>query len=140
MSSLILRAATRALAPLLLLLSLFLLWRGHNEPGGGFIGGLVAASAAALQGIAFGPAAARRMLYLPPAGVAGVGLALALLSILPSALGGLVPMAAVWAKVELGGGAVLPLGTPLLFDVGVFLVVVGSVVALIAALEHAPEE
>ncbi|QXM23813.1 Na(+)/H(+) antiporter subunit B [Elioraea tepida] len=139
MSSLILRAATRALAPLLLMLSLFLLWRGHNEPGGGFIGGLVAASAAALQGIAFGPAAARRMLWLPPVGVAATGLALAVLSILPSALAGLPPMKALWAKLDLGDGAVVPLGTPLLFDIGVFLVVVGSVVALISALEHAPE-
>lgn len=139
MSSLILRAATRALAPLLLILSLFLLWRGHNEPGGGFIGGLVAASAAALQGIAFGPAAARRMLWLPPVAVAGLGLAAALVSIAPSALAGLPPMAALWAKIELAGGAVIPLGTPLLFDIGVFLVVLGGVVALIAALEHAPE-
>lgn len=139
MSSLILRAATRALAPLLLMLSLFLLWRGHNEPGGGFIGGLVAASAAALQGIAFGPSAARRMLWLRPVGVAGVGLAAALLSIVPSALLGLPPMDALWAKIDLGGGAYIPLGTPLLFDVGVFLVVVGGVVALIAALEHAPD-
>jgi len=138
MSSLILRTATRALAPLLLMLSLFLLWRGHNEPGGGFIGGLVAASAAALQGIAFGPAAARRMLVMPPIAVAGLGLAAALLSILPSALAGLPPMAAIWAKIELGGGAVLPLGTPLLFDIGVFLIVVGSIVALIGALEHRP--
>jgi multicomponent Na+:H+ antiporter subunit B len=139
MSSLILRAATRALAPLLLMLSLFLLWRGHNEPGGGFIGGLVAASAAALQGIAFGPAAARRMLWLPPIGVAGIGLAAAVLSILPSALFGLPPMDALWAKIDLGDGAYVPLGTPLLFDIGVFLVVLGGVVALIAALEHAPE-
>ncbi len=140
MTSLILRAATRALAPLLIMLSLFLLWRGHNEPGGGFIGGLVAASAAALQGIAFGPAAARRMLWLPPAAVAGVGLAAALLSIVPSALFGLPPMAALWSKIDLDNGAYIPLGTPLLFDVGVFLVVVGSVVALIAALEHQPEQ
>jgi multicomponent Na+:H+ antiporter subunit B len=138
MSSLILRAATRALAPLLLMLSLFLLWRGHNEPGGGFIGGLVAASAAALQGIAFGPAAARRMLVLPPVAVAGLGLAVALASVIPSALAGLLPMEALWAKIDLGGGAYVPLGTPLLFDIGVFLVVVGSVVALIAALEHEP--
>jgi multicomponent Na+:H+ antiporter subunit B len=121
------------------MLSLFLLWRGHNEPGGGFIGGLVAASAAALQGIAFGPAAARRMLWLPPVGVAGVGLAVALLSILPSAFAGLPPMEALWAKIDLGAGAYIPLGTPLMFDVGVFLVVVGAVVALIAALEHAPD-
>lgn len=138
MSSLILRAATRALAPLLLMLALFLLWRGHNEPGGGFIAGLVAASAAALQGIAFGPAAARRMLVLPPTGVAGLGLAVALLSIVPSALAGLPAMDGLWAKLALGGGAILPLGTPILFDIGVFLVVLGSVVALVAALEREP--
>jgi multicomponent Na+:H+ antiporter subunit B len=138
MSSLILRAATRALAPLLLMLALFLLWRGHNEPGGGFIAGLVAASAAALQGIAFGPIAARRMLLLPPIAVAGLGLAVALLSIVPSALAGLPAMDALWAKIDLGGGAIVPLGTPLLFDIGVFLVVLGSVVALVAALEHQP--
>lgn len=138
MDSLILRAATRALAPLLLLLSLFLLWRGHNEPGGGFIGGLVAASAAALQGIAFGPAAARRMLVLPPVAVAGLGLALAVASAIPSALFGLPPMEALWAKIDLGDGVYIPLGTPLMFDVGVFLVVAGGVVALIAALEHEP--
>ncbi len=94
MSSLILRAATRALAPLLLLLALFLLWRGHNEPGGGFIGGLVAASAAALQGLAFGPAAARRMLVLPPVAVAGLGLAVAVDAIIPSAHYGQPPQGA----------------------------------------------
>ena len=79
MSSLILRAATRVLAPMMLMLSLFLLWRGHNLPGGGFIGGLVATSAIALQGIAFGPEAARRTLVLPPAVLAGVGLVAAVL-------------------------------------------------------------
>ena len=138
MSSLILRAGTRALAPLLLLLALFLLWRGHNEPGGGFIAGLVAACAGALQGIAFGPAAARRMLIIPPVGVAGIGLAVALGSAIPSALAGLPPFAALWAKIDLGDGAYIPLGTPLMFDIGVFLVVLGAVLALIAALEHEP--
>ena len=48
------RSATRALMPLLLLFSLFLLLRGHNQPGGGFVGGLVAAAAFALYAIAFG--------------------------------------------------------------------------------------
>ena len=50
----IFRTAARLLMPLLLLFSVFLLLRGHNEPGGGFVGGLVAAAAFALYAIAFG--------------------------------------------------------------------------------------
>lgn len=139
MSSLILRAATRVLAPMMLMLSLFLLWRGHNLPGGGFIGGLVATSAVALQGIAFGPAAARRTLVLPPAVLAAVGLACAVLATLPAALFALPFFTGLWLKLDLGEGAVLPLSTPLLFDIGVFLVVVGGVCAVLLALEEDPD-
>ncbi|MDW8444839.1 MAG: Na+/H+ antiporter subunit B [Acetobacteraceae bacterium] len=138
MSSLILRAGTRILAPLMLMFSVFLLWRGHNLPGGGFIGGLVAASAIALQGIAFGPDAIRRTLVVPPAAVAGAGVLIAAVASLPAALAGLPFFTGLWLKLDLGGGAVLPLSTPLLFDVGVYLTVIGSACALIAALEEEP--
>jgi multicomponent Na+:H+ antiporter subunit B len=138
-SSLILRAATRVLAPMMLMLSLFLLWRGHNLPGGGFIGGLVATSAIALQGIAFGPKAARRTLVLPPAVLAGVGLAAAVLATLPAGLVALPFFTGLWLKLDLGDGAILPLSTPLLFDIGVFLVVIGGVAAILLALEEDPE-
>lgn len=139
MSSLILRAATRVLAPMMLMLSLFLLWRGHNLPGGGFIGGLVATSAIALQGIAFGPEAARRTLVLPPAVLAGVGLVAAVLATLPAGLAALPFFTGLWLKLDLGDGAILPLSTPLLFDIGVFLVVIGGVSAILLALEEDPE-
>lgn len=138
MSSLILRAGTRILAPMMLLLSVFLLWRGHNLPGGGFIGGLVATSAIALQGIAFGPASVRRTLVLPPAVVGGVGVLIATIAALPAALAGLPFFTGLWLKLDLGDGAVLPLSTPLLFDIGVYLTVIGAVCALIAALEEEP--
>ena len=68
MTSLILRTATRFMLPLLLLFSVFLLTRGHNQPGGGFSGGLVAAAAYTLYALAFGVAAG--------AIVVGVGLVL----------------------------------------------------------------
>ena len=60
MISLILRTATRYLLPLLLLFSIFLLLRGHNEPGGGFVAGLVAATAFALYALSTNVAAARQ--------------------------------------------------------------------------------
>ena len=67
MTSLILRTATRFLMPLLLMFALFLLLRGHNAPGGGFVGGLVVAAAFVLYGIASGtPAARRAPLSTPP--------------------------------------------------------------------------
>jgi multicomponent Na+:H+ antiporter subunit B len=55
MNSLIFSTISRLLVGLMLLFSLFLLWRGHNEPGGGFIGGLVAAAAIIVHGLAEGP-------------------------------------------------------------------------------------
>jgi len=52
MTSLILRTATRYLFPIIMLFSVYVLLRGHNEPGGGFVGGLAAASAYTLYALA----------------------------------------------------------------------------------------
>ena len=68
MRTLIFRTVAPCLTSLMLLFSVFVLLRGHNEPGGGFIGGLIAASAFAIYGIAFGVPAARRALLFPSAG------------------------------------------------------------------------
>ena len=70
MNSLILSTATRVLVPLILVLSVFVFFRGHNEPGGGFIGGLLAATAFALLEKAEGLAAARRALRFDPQSIA----------------------------------------------------------------------
>ena len=59
------------------MLALFLLMRGHNEPGGGFVGGLVAASAIALYALAAGVDAARKLLRVDVRALMGAGLALA---------------------------------------------------------------
>jgi multicomponent Na+:H+ antiporter subunit A len=75
--SLILQTATRMLMPLLLLFSVFLLIRGHNEPGGGFVGGLVAAAAFALYAMAFDTVSARRALRISQHALIGSGLRLA---------------------------------------------------------------
>jgi multicomponent Na+:H+ antiporter subunit A len=124
----IFRTAARLLMPLLLLFSLFLLLRGHNEPGGGFVGGLVAATAFALYGIAFGVDRARQALLVKPLTLLGAGLLIALGSGLPAALRGQPFMTAQWAP-----GA-LALGTPVVFDIGVFLVVAGVALMMIFSL------
>ncbi|MCI5141520.1 MAG: hypothetical protein D3909_07300 [Candidatus Electrothrix sp. ATG1] len=66
MHSMILSTATRYLLPLLLMFSIFLLLRGHNEPGGGFTGGLVAAAALVLYGLSLGLRSARQLLGIDP--------------------------------------------------------------------------
>lgn len=132
MSTLILRTATRYLVPLLLLFSLFLLWRGHHEPGGGFVGGLVAATAFVLIGLAEGPAMARRVLRLPPTLLIPIGLATSTCSGVPALVQGRPFLAAVWSKS--GGAGGLELGTPLLFDLGVYLTVMGVVLSILLAL------
>ena len=68
MRTLIFRTIAPCLTSLMLLFSVFVLLRGHNDPGGGFIGGLIAASAFAIYGIAFGAAAVRRALLFPSDG------------------------------------------------------------------------
>ena len=72
--SLILRVAARVLVPLLLLFSLFMLLRGHNLPGGGFVGGLVAASAFVLYVLTAGVQASRKVLRVEPHTLLGLGL------------------------------------------------------------------
>lgn len=136
MSSAILKAAAKTLLPLLLLFSVFLLLRGHNQPGGGFIGGLVGASAFVLYALALDVPAARELLGVDPRTLIGGGLLLAI----SSGVIGLVTGRAFlshrdfWLEVNLPGYGAIGLGTPLLFDLGVFLVVLGVPLTIILPL------
>jgi len=133
MTSTILQTATRLLMPLLLLFAVFLLLRGHNQPGGGFVGGLVVASSFVLYSIAFGVDAARRALLVTPSTLLGVGLLVALTSGLPAVAVGQPFMTAQWAEVMVSSN-VVAIGTPLVFDVGVFLAVIGVVLTIVFTL------
>ncbi len=127
-TSAIFRTAARVLMPLLLLFAFFLLLRGHNQPGGGFVGGLVAAAAFALYSIAFGVESARRALLVEPLTLLGVGLLIALASGLPAVFEGRPFLSAVWSLDPVA------IGTPVVFDIGVFLVVTGVVLMMIFSL------
>ncbi|WP_371156771.1 Na+/H+ antiporter subunit B [Jannaschia sp. 2305UL9-9] len=136
-SSLIVRAATRLLVGLLLMFSLWMLLRGHNEPGGGFIGGLIGATGFILYAIAHGCRAAREALRLEPQTIAMVGLGIALIAGVSAFLFGDALFKGQWlflGATETDKG--LPLSTVLVFDIGVYLVVLGSVLTLVLALEE----
>ena len=137
MDSLILRSAARLLLPLLLLFSIFLLLRGHNEPGGGFSAGLVAAAAFALLTIATDVPTTRRTLRMSPRIFMGAGLLVAVASGAVGLIGGGAFLTGLWTELPLPGGAKLAVGTPLLFDVGVYLVVIGVVLTIVLSLMEA---
>ena len=134
MTSLILSAATRFLLPLLLLFSIFVLLRGHNEPGGGFVGGLIAAAAFALHAIATGVRKARRTLRLDPQTLIAIGLATALASGIIALSYELPFTTRLWVTLHNPWLEELKVGTPLLFDAGVYLVVFGVTLTIILAL------
>ena len=136
MNSVVLQVSARVLLPVMLLLSLVALIRGHNEPGGGFVGGLLAASGFALYGLAHRVDDARERLRVSPLTLTACGLVVAILSGVPAVLAGAPFMAAQWVSVSVPGiGSPIKLGTPLVFDVGVYLVVVGITLLMIFALE-----
>jgi len=112
--------------------SVFMLLRGHNEPGGGFVGGLVAAAAYALYFLANGLDAARLIFRFEPLRTSALGLFLALLSTLPSLVTGQPFMTAIW--VDTGIAPIGKVGTPLLFDLGIYLLVLGITLTIIFSL------
>ncbi len=136
MNSLILRTAVRFLMPLLLLFSLFLLVRGHNQSGGGFAGGLVAASAFALYSLSYNAAEARRVLRFPPALLIASGLLIAVVSGLIGLLAGQPFLTGLWTYVSVPGLGKLEVGTPVLFDIGVYLLVFGITLTMVFSLEE----
>ncbi len=133
MKSLILLTAARLISPLLLMFSVFLLLRGHNEPGGGFAGGLVAAAAFILLAISRDPATARSALRIEPQTLMGAGLLMAVGAGVVGLFFGRPLLTGIWVGLELPTGT-LDVGTPLLFDIGVYLVVLGSTLTMVLTL------
>ncbi|MCM2291874.1 Na+/H+ antiporter subunit B [Allorhizobium sp. BGMRC 0089] len=133
MNTLIFRTLAPFITALMLMFSLFVLLRGHNEPGGGFIGGLIAAAGFSIYGMAFGVQAVRRALRIHPLSVAGAGLLIACLSGFVSAFADVPFMTALWIYPRLFGVEV-PLATVTSFDLGVYLVVTGAITSIALAL------
>lgn len=136
MQSLILRSSTRLLVSLILVFSIYLLIRGHQSPGGGFSGALVAGTAFALYAIAEGTASVRRALRFDPRNLIVIGMLLALVSGLTGSIAGQPFLTGVWWTFTIGHDYEIALGTPLFFDIGVYLIVLGTILTLILALEE----
>jgi multicomponent Na+:H+ antiporter subunit B len=139
MNTLIFRTAAPLIVAVMVVFSVFILLRGHNEPGGGFIGGLIAAAAIAIYGMAAGVGNTRRALRVHPITLAGFGVLIAGVSGLVSAFYGMPYLTGLWTFLNLGETEIA-LSTPMIFDIGVYFVVLGTVSAVALALESDEEE
>ena len=139
MNSLILRAMAPFITLLMLIFSIFILLRGHNAPGGGFIGGLIAASGIAFYALSFGVEAGRRAMRVHPLALAAGGLLLSTFSGLASLAAGVPFMTGLWLHLPLPGEGI-DVSTVMSFDIGVYLVVVGAFSTILLALEESEDE
>jgi len=126
MRTLILENIIKVLIPLFFVFALYMFFRGHDQPGGGFIGGLIATIPFMLHAISFGPSETREKYKLKPLLVASVGLFVALLSGVLPLIASEAFLTGLWTKANLP--FIKKFGTPVLFDIGVFMVVFGMVV------------
>ena len=134
MNTVIFRTAAPLIVATMLVFSVYICLRGHNEPGGGFIGGLIGAASIAVFGMASGVPAVRRALKVDPLALAGFGVLLAGFAGLMSLFIDAPFLTAIWLYLDMGDTTV-PLSTPLFFDIGVYLVVFGTISAIALALE-----
>ncbi|MBB4821944.1 multicomponent K+:H+ antiporter subunit A [Pseudomonas alcaligenes] len=131
---LILETLSRLLLPLALLVSAFIFLRGHNLPGGGFIAGLITASALILQYIATGSAWVEQRRPLRYQRLAGAGVMIAGLTGLGSLVFGAPFLTSAFDHFHLPLVGEIELATALFFDLGVYLAVVGAVMLMLAGL------
>lgn len=125
MRTLVLETLIKLLIPLFLLFAIYMFFRGHDHPGGGFIGGLIAVIPMMIHIIAFGPQKTREKYRIKPLLVAASGLLLATTSGMFALMKGDPFMTALWADYTFP--FIGKVGTPILFDMGVFLIVSGVV-------------
>lgn len=129
MKSLLFRYASSILTPIMLIFSLLVLYRGHNLPGGGFVGGLIAASAYVMFFFGHGGEVARQKLPLKPNHITSAGLIIALLAGCIPLFSGKVFLKGLWTEIAAADFSI-KVGTPMLFDIGVYLVVAGTTIMI----------
>ncbi len=131
MNAYLLQIAEKYLRFFFLVVAILALLRGHNHPGGGFIAGLLAALSVVYRGLAFDWNHARDRTFLAPDKYLALGLLFIVVSFLPSLITSKPVMEAFWLKISLPFGGILKMGTPLLFDIGIFFIVIGVTIVFL---------
>ncbi|MDX9929825.1 MAG: MnhB domain-containing protein [Bacteroidales bacterium] len=134
MRNLILRKISKLYLLAMVTFSVFILLRGHNNPGGGFIGGIITSTGFIFYGIINGSESVKRLLRISTIELMGAGLLAGIIALMIPLFSGLEPFTGLWLDVRITAGMVLHLGTPLLFDTGIYLVVTGVILSIIISI------
>nr|WP_302471153.1 Na+/H+ antiporter subunit A [Corynebacterium faecium] len=132
--SILVDVVTRLLFPSMMLLSAYFFFSGHNAPGGGFAGGLVAALALTLRYLAGGRREAEETLPVHPGKVMGIGIMFTTAAAVAPMFFGMPPLTSSYAEfdVPLIGEVTVP--SALVFDAGVYIIVVGLIMHVLASM------
>jgi len=136
MNSVILQIASKYVRWLLVIFSVIMLIRGHNYPGGGFIGGMLAGLSLAYKGFAFTPELLKKEIKIQPEGFIGLELIIIFLSIWPGVFLKTALMERDWVKNPFRFSDGIKFGTPFLFDIGVFFAVIGVTLLFLFSLSY----
>ena len=134
---LLLSSAARVLLPFALLVAFYMFQRGHNAPGGGFIAGLIAAAALVMQYMGEGLAPTLERMRIDFAGMLGAGIALAVGTGAASLLAGAPFLTSAHGHPHVPVLGELPLASAMMFDLGVFMGVLGATMLALTALAQA---
>jgi multicomponent Na+:H+ antiporter subunit A len=132
--SLVLEVATRIIFPLIMVLSAYFFFAGHNTPGGGFAGGLTAGLALVLRYLAGGRYELGETLPLDAGKILGVGLGLSAGTAVASLLVGAPVLSSALIQMDVPVLGTVKFVTALFFDMGVYLIVVGLVLDVLRSL------
>lgn len=135
-SNVILQTAAKVLVFIIMIYSIYILFAGHNNPGGGFIGGLITASALMLLYLAFDVETVRDIIPLDFKIVGAIGVMLALLTGLASVLLGDNFLFQYYEYVNLPLLGKTGLGTAFVFDLGVYMAVIGTTMTIIRSISE----
>lgn len=136
MNSVILQIAAKYIKWLLIIFATVALLRGHNHPGGGFIAGLLISLATVYHSFAFNFKSQRTKRATAPERYIVMGLSIIILSVLPSVLTKAPFMSGIWFSLNVPFLGELKIGTPFLFDIGVFFAVIGVVLLFFFSLNR----
>ncbi len=134
MISLILNRIARVVVHIILLFSIFMLFKGHNEPGGGFIAGLMAAVAIVLIYITYDLKTVKKLMPVSYPAMIALGLFFAAGTGLGGVMLGYPFLTQTFDYFHIPLIGEIELATALSFDIGVFLVVVGATLLIISTL------
>ncbi|MBM3420947.1 MAG: cation:proton antiporter [Bacteroidetes bacterium] len=134
MRNLILIKISKLYLVVMIIFSVFILLRGHNNPGGGFIGGIITSTGFIFYGIINGSERVKSLLRITTIELMGTGLMTGIVALIIPVFSGLEPFTGVWIESDLLASAGIHLGTPVLFDTGIYLVVTGVFLSIIISI------